>query len=375
MEEQNNIDTETQADGSGGGSAPTPTNGSAATSKKVPSDVRHRVQQSLNDFEQQKRVNQANIDDMNPFGRSVHQFEGDFIDVESQGTQNTSSGSIGTSSAAKKRTVGSARGILSYFPSGTSPGSQPSIKAALQSKERWGQEENEDTSSFLLRMAKQGLGLAVGGFKQKVQKLITNFEDIQAVLEDAEKKQVKEASVRRWLKKLKDVAYDVEDLLEEWETAKLKSQLESKQWVAENGPLLKKVRHSISSSSTQIFQQLHISKKIDDFNERLDVIAIEKDRYKFEVDQKGVDDQLERLTVSLVDEKEIYGRDEEKTTLVKLLLGENTSLEDVQSKSNLHVISIVGMGGMGKTTLAQLVFNHHQVQRHFEERIWNCQNQ
>ncbi|OMO82620.1 hypothetical protein COLO4_22906 [Corchorus olitorius] len=152
MEEQNNIDTETQADGSGGGSAPTPTNGSAASQNETPISSRSIrgktdmawVQQSLNDFEQQKRVNQANIDDMNPFGRSVHQFEGDFIDVESQGTQNTSSGSIGTSSAAKKRTVGSARGILSYFPSGTSPGSQPSIKAALQSKERWGQENDQN---------------------------------------------------------------------------------------------------------------------------------------------------------------------------------------------------------------------------------------
>ncbi|OMO73956.1 cc-nbs-lrr resistance protein [Corchorus olitorius] len=105
-------------------------------------------------------------------------------------------------------------------------------------------QENEDVDSFLVQKAKQGLGLIVGGLEEKVQKLINNFEDIQAVLEDAERKQVKEASVRRWLKKLKDVDHDVEDLLEEWNTAKLRSKLEREERNAENEPLLKKMTSS-----------------------------------------------------------------------------------------------------------------------------------
>ena len=30
------------------------------------------------------------------------------------------------------------------------------------------------------------------------------------------------------------------------------------------------------------------------------------------------------------------------------------------------------MGGIGKTTLAQLAFNHDDVKAHFDKRIWVC---
>ncbi|XP_040367150.1 putative disease resistance protein RGA4 isoform X2 [Rosa chinensis] len=59
-----------------------------------------------------------------------------------------------------------------------------------------------------------------------VKSFSSKLKAIQAVLEDAEKKQVTEARVRDWLQKLKDVSYEMDDVLDEWNTEILKQQVE-----------------------------------------------------------------------------------------------------------------------------------------------------
>ncbi|KAJ6386608.1 hypothetical protein OIU78_016518, partial [Salix suchowensis] len=43
-----------------------------------------------------------------------------------------------------------------------------------------------------------------------------------------------------------------------------------------------------------------------------------------------------------------------------------------QETQDVYVISLVGLGGIGKTTLAKLAFNDAEVTAHFEKKIWVC---
>ena len=62
----------------------------------------------------------------------------------------------------------------------------------------------------------------VTGVNKEVKNLERNLKDIQFVLEDAEQKQIAQKSIKFWIERLKEVAYDMEDVLDEWNTAILK---------------------------------------------------------------------------------------------------------------------------------------------------------
>ncbi|KAM3704522.1 hypothetical protein ACJW31_03G011100 [Castanea mollissima] len=205
--------------------------------------------------------------------------------------------------------------------------------------------------------------------KQEVQKLETKFRTIQAVLNDAEKRQLKEEAVKLWLDKLKCVSYEMDDVLDEWNTAMIKEEIEKQQKDEEKAETSTTKKRKVWSliSVPNLFQHRDIAHKIKELNEKLDEINKEREMYGFEL-SRAIEEVVERpKTTSYVDVFDILGRDRVKDHLVSILLGKGTEKEKLP-----HVISLVGMGGMGKTTLAQLAFNHHEVMDHFEERIWVC---
>ncbi|KAJ4718831.1 NB-ARC domain-containing disease resistance protein [Melia azedarach] len=208
----------------------------------------------------------------------------------------------------------------------------------------------------------------VVGVEKEVEVLANNLRTMRAVLVDAEQRQVKEESVRLWLDQLKDASYDMEDVLDEWNTARLKMQIKG----VENAIAQKKVC-SFLTSSCFCFKQARlrwdIAHKIKEINDNLDVIEKAKNKFNFSTSViKSFDEKSERVpSISFVDESETCDRDDDKNKLINRLLCESS-----EEQKSFHVISIVGMGGIGKTTLAQLACNDDRVKRNFQKVIWVC---
>ncbi|XXG79071.1 hypothetical protein AAC387_Pa09g0221 [Persea americana] len=67
-------------------------------------------------------------------------------------------------------------------------------------------------------------------------------------------------------------------------------------------------------------------------------------------------------TSSLIDENNVFGREGDKMKITEILMSDGA----------LSVIPVVGMGGLGKTTLVQLVYNDDTVKQHFGMRMCVC---
>ncbi|KAL7204516.1 hypothetical protein ACSBR2_017566 [Camellia fascicularis] len=71
-------------------------------------------------------------------------------------------------------------------------------------------------------------------------------------------------------------------------------------------------------------------------------------------------------STSLIHEPRICGRDKEKKEIIDFLL------RNESSDNKVGIIPIVGMGGLGKTTLAQMAYNDEVVNKNFDLKAWVC---
>ncbi|KAL6297070.1 hypothetical protein ACE6H2_005212 [Prunus campanulata] len=233
----------------------------------------------------------------------------------------------------------------------------------------------EQLASITLKQIEEEVRLVVG-VDQEVQNLIGHLQAVQGVLQDAEERQVKEANVKNWLYNLKDVSYQINDVLDEWNTAILKHHTEKQEKEGENNDLVlakrNKVRFSIPSflrnipicfGEIGIIMRHDIAKRIKEINERLTWIAILRNNYNFQRTVRGTEQVERSKTTSFVNVSTIIGREEEKKKILSMLESES---------GHQSVIAIVGMGGLGKTAFAQSVYNDQKLTTHFHKRIWVC---
>ena len=221
---------------------------------------------------------------------------------------------------------------------------------------------------LLTDMADEEVSMLLG-VSGEITKLEDNMESIKAFLADAERRRLTDLSVQRWVTKLKNAMYDATDILD-------LCQLEAdKRREYEGGSMDEKAPSCCQSLlfclRNPVFAH-KIGSQIKELNKRMDSIHKEADRFKFNI---GLGSNPEprkltnaersmQMTTSEFNESAIVGDKIEQDTR------ELSQLLTTSGDHDIKVVSIVGTGGMGKTTLAQKIFNDTSVQKHFKVKIW-----
>ncbi|XP_075643526.1 putative disease resistance protein RGA1 [Castanea sativa] len=201
----------------------------------------------------------------------------------------------------------------------------------------------------------QASDLAVGN-RNQIEDLIDRVSKIQAVILDAEKKSSHDYGIQDWLRKLKNVLFDADDILD-LPTVVLRRKLMT-------GKTKTKQVRVFFPNPIQLSLSRKMGRKLKAIRKGLTVV--EKDRPAFDFSRSYVEPQgmiRDMETYYFVLEDEVIGRENDKQEIIERLF-------DYNVEDNISIIPIVGIEGMGKTTLAQLVYNDQRVYHHFDLKCW-----
>ncbi|XP_038979860.1 putative disease resistance RPP13-like protein 1 isoform X2 [Phoenix dactylifera] len=195
---------------------------------------------------------------------------------------------------------------------------------------------------------------------EDLKELERTLRRIKAVLHDAEEREIRDESVKLWLKELKEVSYEADDMLDEYQYEVLRAQVE--------GRASRKRKRVERDDQEEVSIPDGMGDRIRKIRERFHEISQDRERLclrEEDGEQRVLEAPYPAPTSHMVDESSIYGRERDKQEVIDLLFSEGVG-------NGVSVIPIVGKGGLGKTTIAQLVYNDSKVKEYFDLTGWLC---
>ncbi|CAL9116049.1 unnamed protein product [Musa acuminata var. zebrina] len=207
------------------------------------------------------------------------------------------------------------------------------------------------------------------------ERIIGRVENMWIKDEDTKKR------LKELLMKLKDTVYDADDLLDEIQFRVLKQQIEqqgAQGYEASNqssfsSDLPPRIKRNIYERVGRFFGREDDVDRVRENQMKLDEYTTEIKHFidKLDDDEKQmITSVVPRTTTSFPIETQVFGREKQLNDLLERLM--KSADGSGSSNSSISTLTIFGIGGVGKTTLAQQAYNHEKVKDYFHHKVWVC---
>ncbi|KAH0463572.1 hypothetical protein IEQ34_008154 [Dendrobium chrysotoxum] len=226
------------------------------------------------------------------------------------------------------------------------------------------------------------------GMKEELERLQKNHPKIQAVVSAANQAQIndKNRALNKWIWQLRDAIDEADDVLDEFEYMKHKQQLpkNTEETKLTKNKKLRKVRFMMKSMKKRLvkigkraLKRDPNLKRLEEAMQKLDKVSADVttflhllDSAKQEQKEQELDFYKTRETGSLP-KNDLIGRGKDKESVVQWLRKPSNEHRGTDLYRNISLLSIVGHGGMGKTTLLQHIYKD-EITKEFNLKMWVC---